>query len=133
MPPAGISTFELTEITFYNDFELRCLTSCSSLQSANYGARCKTSQHELKTNRWSFKTYDKNTMTPTCGSLRWHTRNRLMVHDMLTWSNPQRHSAGKLWLFGTYLVSMWPLTNACMAAAAWTLMTLAACKKGNRS
>ena len=123
MPLAGISTFEHIEITFYNDFELRCLTSCSSLQSASYGARCKTSRHELKTNRWSFKTNDKNTMTPTCGSLRWPTRNRLMVPDMLTWSNLRGHSAGKLWLFETYLVSMWSLTNACMAAAAWTLMT----------
>ena len=88
-------TFASTRTNFYNDFELRCLMSCSLHQSANSGARCRTSRPELKNNRWSSNSNDKNTMTPTCSSWRWPTRNKLMVLDMLTLSNQKGHSAGK--------------------------------------
>jgi hypothetical protein len=119
----GLQPARAPDPFFYNHFELRCPMNCSFLHSANCGARFKTSQPELKINRLIYNINDKNTTTPASSSWRWHTRNKLMVLDMLTLSNPRRHPAGKLWLFEIYLASTRSLTSACMAAAALTMTT----------
>ena len=64
-------------------------------QMRNITARTEDQQVELQQQRQEHHDI-KNTMTPTCSSRRWPTRNKLMVLDMLTLSNLKGYSAGKL-------------------------------------